>query len=105
MKRIAIVSVLIAVGLNACTWVKVTPEGRAVKAMSAAEVTNCQRLGMTTSQVAAKVGFIKRNEGKLAYELEALARNEAARMGGNVVVADSAVEEGRQRFSIYKCEQ
>ena len=96
---------LAVAGLSACTWVKVTPEARAVKAVTAAEVTNCQRLGTTTSQAAAKVGFINRNAGKLAYELEALARNEAVKMGGDVVVADSPVEEGRQRFIIYKCEQ
>ena len=89
--------------LTACTWVKSTPEGRQVKVLTADAVGNCERLGTTTSKALSKVGFVNRNQGKLSVELELLARNEAAVMGGNAVVVDSEIEEGRQRFAVYKC--
>jgi hypothetical protein len=35
--------------------------------------------------------------------LVALARNEAALMGGDTVVAESPVKDGRQLFGVYRC--
>lgn len=89
--------------LSACTWVKVSAEGESVKLLTVAQAASCERVGATTSQALGKVGFVKRRETKLATELQTLARNEAAEMGGNAIVADGEIEEGRQRFVIYRC--
>ena len=36
-------------------------------------------------------------------ELLRLARNEAGSMGGNAIVPESVIEEGRQTFGVYSC--
>jgi len=97
---------LAAAGLAAasmgCTWVSLTDEGEAVRSAPAAE--SCERLGRTTTKVANRVLFFGRSEDKVADELETLARNEAARMGGNTVVAESEIDdEGRRTFGVYRC--
>jgi hypothetical protein len=55
---------------------------------------------MTKSDVA----YIDRNREKVATELETLARNAAASMGGDTVVPETVVsEQGEQSFGIYRC--
>jgi hypothetical protein len=46
----------------------------------------------------------KTGHRKVAGELEALARNEAALMGGDTVVAELPVKDGRQVFGVYRCQ-
>jgi hypothetical protein len=50
-----------------------------------------------------KITFIKRSNRAQKAELEKLAKNEAAKMGGNAVVADTEIVDGRQTYVIYKC--
>jgi hypothetical protein len=102
--KVGLVVAVIA-GLNACTWVNVTAEGENVKVLTAAQAQNCERVGSTTSQALSKVGFVKRKESKLEKELQSLARNEGANLGGNAVVAEGEIDlkEGRQRFGVYRC--
>ena len=97
-----------ALGLGAllalgCTWVPVAPEGEAVRVAAASEVAGCERRGKTTSKVASRVSLFDRNEEKVAEELATLARNEAGGMGGDTVVAESPIEDGRQTFGVYSC--
>lgn len=91
--------------ISACSWVKVTDEGQSVELLTDAQVQSrdCERIGQTSSKVLHKVWFVKRNAEKQERELANLARNEAATMGGNAVVRDGEIEEGRQRFVIYNC--
>ena len=56
-----------------------------------------------TASPKSRVGGFERKPGKVAAELETLARNEAATMGGNAVVAASTVKDGRQTFGVYHC--
>ena len=49
------------------------------------------------------VVFVPRGSEKVQDELVDLARNEAGVMGGNAIVADSSIEDGRQRFVVYSC--
>lgn len=102
MKKLSLLLVLLA-GLSACSWVPLSPEGEAVAVLSASEAADCQRIGQTTSKVPNKIGFLKRTESQQAEELATLARNEAANMGGNAVVAAEELQEGRQRFIVYRC--
>ncbi|TVZ39529.1 uncharacterized protein DUF4156 [Alteromonadaceae bacterium 2753L.S.0a.02] len=102
MKRLFVVVALLA--CSACTWVKPTEEAEAVRiAESTAEVANCKRLGSTNAMVKSKVTFVKRDQDKVGRELETLARNDAAQMGGNVILNETEMEQGRQTFGIYSC--
>ena len=90
--------------LSGCTWVQLTGEGEKVVVLEKA-FSGCKKLGTTTSTGKADIASVDRNEKKVATELATLARNQAATMGGNVVVAQGPVtEEGRQTFAVYHCE-
>ncbi len=89
-----------------CTWVKVTPEGEQVVLLpdSALIPPSCERLGQTRSHTRARLGLFKRDQEKIATEQATLARNEAARMGGNAIVSLDSSEDGDRLFSIYRCD-
>jgi hypothetical protein len=90
-------------GLAACTWVEPTKEGSEVFLVKDFNVEGCKKLGSTTSYVKHKVGFVTRGEEKVNEELITLAKNKAAEMGGNSIVAQGPAKEGRMSFDIYKC--
>jgi hypothetical protein len=89
--------------LNACTWVKTTPEGESVRVASADAVSGCERKGKVTVSVKNRVSGVERKPTKVATELATLARNEGALLGGDTVVAETAVADGRQVFGVYRC--
>lgn len=89
--------------LQSCAWVKLTPEGEKVRVLDADEVTQCRELGTTTSSVKADIAGIGRKEAKVREELEGLARNAAADMGGDTIVALDGAEDGKQTFAVYRC--
>ncbi|MDX1491864.1 MAG: DUF4156 domain-containing protein [Pseudohongiellaceae bacterium] len=95
---------IIASLLTACgSWVQVTSAGQNVSVASPSEVSNCTRIGSSTSNALDKIGFIDRSGNKLQEELINLARNEAGDMGGNRIVIESPISEGTQSFGIYRC--
>ncbi len=95
--------VLLSMGLTACTWVKLTSEGENVSVINSAD-SACERVGRTISMGKADIASFDRNTEKVATELATLARNHAAVMGGNVIVAEGPVtKEGEQTFTVYKC--
>ena len=60
----------------------------------------------TVANVLAGRPSVEVTEGSISYEGEdllALARNEAVRMGGNVVSPLSGIQAGEQDFAIYRC--
>jgi hypothetical protein len=89
--------------LSACTWVKPTTEGEKVIVSDGAGVSNCERKGEVESALKSRVAGVERNATKVAGELETLARNEAAKMGGDTIVAESNVRDGKQTFAVYRC--
>lgn len=98
------VSVLVvSLMLAACQFVPLTPGGEKARVLSAAEVQQCRKVGNTTASVKGDVLGIKRQESVIAEELERLARNNAAGMGGDTVVPASDIVQGSQLFNIYKC--
>ncbi len=94
---------LITVMGSACTWVQLSVDAEDVELVKATEVSECKKVGSTTSNVMSKFGFYDRDEAKVSEELLNLARNETINMGGNTLVAASAVTEGSQRFTVYSC--
>jgi hypothetical protein len=89
---------------GACTWVKLTEPGEGVRVGTAAQVANCERLGFTHSKTSSRVAFFSRSPQKIDAEVETLARNEAADMGGNTIVPQGPTSsEGRRSFDVYRC--
>lgn len=105
MKRIVTIGagVLLAGSLAACTWVELKPQAEKVRVLSPYEVGRCKLLGNVTSNTAATIGFIARGKSTVQEELYRLARNHAAGMGGDTVVAKGPMMEGEQSFNVYRC--
>lgn len=89
--------------LCACTWVQLTPNGAQVRVRELDEVMECQKLGSTGARTSDHVGIFQRHPEKVAKELESLARNEAANMGGDTIVAVSPIAGGERRYDVYRC--
>ena len=89
--------------LGACTWVKTTPEGESVRVAAADAVGACERKGKVTVSVKNRVSGVERKPTKVETELATLARNEAALLGGDTVVAETPVADGRQVYGVYRC--
>ncbi|MBD3670338.1 MAG: DUF4156 domain-containing protein [Gammaproteobacteria bacterium] len=94
---------LLAFTIQACTWVKLTPEAEKVRVLSATEVESCKTVGKTTVSLKADIAGIDRNQEKVKKELETLGRNHAADMGGDTIVPASEIKDGKQSFDVYRC--
>lgn len=103
MRFTTFVAVLASTLITGCSWVKLVPGAGQVEVVTAAEATQCERIGSATAKSLNKLGFIERNKDKLQTELNTMARNEAEGIGGNTVVAESAITQGQQKFGIYRC--
>ncbi len=102
MKR-AVLPLALLAGVSGCTYVKVSPQGEAVSvAPSVDALAECKKVGSTTVSVVAKV-LLERGKNKVAGELEALARNQAAQMQGDTVVPVTEVHDGQRKFDVYRC--
>ncbi|WP_024851224.1 DUF4156 domain-containing protein [Hydrogenovibrio kuenenii] len=97
------VAIATAMSLSACTWVKPTAGGENVVLVKDYNVKDCKKLGSTTTNVADKIGIIKRDPETIQKELATLAKNTAAKMGGDSIVATSPLQDGTMTFAIYKC--
>jgi hypothetical protein len=83
--------------------VKVTEGGEAVRVATPGEVATCESKGRTHAQTTDRVVIFARRDPPIQLELESLARNEAAQMGGDTIVPATAIEGGRQTFDVYRC--
>ncbi len=88
---------------SACVWVSLTSGGEQVRVLEPAEAADCRRLGSTTSQTTDHVLIFARVDRTVNEEVQSLARNEAAQMGGDGIVPRGALEQGRQSFDVYRC--
>lgn len=103
MRKI-ILAISLGATLSACgNWVNLTSAGRLVTVATPSEVANCRRLGVSTANALSEIVFVERGTAKLQAELIDLARNEAADMGGNRIVVESPIADGRQTFGVYSC--
>jgi len=89
--------------LAGCTFVKPNEQAVGVRVGAAEDVVNCQRLGQTTVSTLARVAGLPRHESSIQDELNTLARNSGANMGGDTVVPSAPHNEGTQTFTIYRC--
>jgi hypothetical protein len=103
MKKTLIAAAAAAAVTAGCTWVKLERGAEGVRLVEPSMVTNCERLGTTTTSVRDRVAGVERNAAKVRAELADLARNSAWDMTGDTIVADGPVREGEQRFIVYRC--
>ncbi|HLF98518.1 MAG TPA: DUF4156 domain-containing protein [Methylococcaceae bacterium] len=89
--------------LSACSFVNLSPGGDKVRLLRLDEVGRCTHLGRVTSNTKATVGFIARNRDTVQEEVNRLARNNAADMGGDSIVPLGPMIEGEQGFNVYRC--
>lgn len=89
--------------LGGCTYVKLQPDAEEVVVLELRRAEKCDKVGETKVSVADKVGFVARGEKAIEKDLEILARNSAADMGGDTVAALSDVQNGQQNFGVYDC--
>ena len=89
---------------SGCAWVRLTEAGEGVRVARPAEVASCEKLGATHSKTSDRAGIFARNPRKIAEEVEYLARNEAANMGGDTIVPQGPItDEGRRSYDVYRC--
>ena len=86
-----------------CNWVKLSEGGQAVRVAKQGEVAGCEAKGRTHAQTTDRVVIFARRDQPIQQELESLARNEAALMGGDTIVPATPIERGRQTFEVYRC--
>jgi len=90
---------------SACSWVKVSEQGSTVAVANIANVRGCDKMSTVTVTVKDNyIGSMKRDPKKVATELTNLARNEAAKSGGNTIVPVTQVKDGSQDFDVYTCQ-
>lgn len=100
MRRLLPVMLVAAAG---CTWIKLTDAGAGVAQAAPDEVAGCRQVGSVTSTTQNRV-LVKRSRGKVSEELIVLARNEAATLGGDTIVPQGPMADGRQDFLVYRCD-
>lgn len=93
-----------ALGLLAgCTWVKLEDSGSGVRVAYDGRVDGCEKAGDIGVSVKDRVGFYDRSDLKVKDELETLARNEAASLPADTLVAKGEPRNGEQSFAAYRC--
>ena len=102
-KRQLSIAMLIMVAVSGCVFVQPTVEGQKVRVLTAPEVDRCRALGNITSTVQDRVGVIVRREDTVADDVLQNAKNAAAEMGGDTIVAASTLSAGKQTFGVYRC--
>ena len=101
--RFAVIAGVAALA-SGCTWVKLTEPGTQVRVSTVAQAASCKKLGATHTKTSNRIAFFSRSQQKIDAELESLARNEAAEMGCDAIVAQGPTSsEGRRSFDVYRC--
>jgi hypothetical protein len=100
--RLLALTALLIAGPTGCAWVELTEDGRGVRIADSVE--GCERLGRVTSTTRAKIAGMKRDDDRKAEELETLARNEAAALGADTLVPESAIVDGHRVWTAYRCD-
>jgi hypothetical protein len=98
------IAIAASVYLSGCTWVALEPEGKRVRVVSSASnVEGCEAKGEITASVRDRIAFMDREPAKVADEVEALARNEAANLGADTILAQGDLADGARTYASYRC--
>jgi len=94
---------LFVFALSGCSFVDVQPGAENI--ILANDESSCKKLGNTTVAVVHEIVWVDRNEETIALELQTLAQNSAAKMGGNAIWPESEIKDGERTFSVYRCDK
>jgi hypothetical protein len=100
--RVTVFLVFLSV-LSGCTMIQPVPGAEAVVVGDPFKIENCALRGSATASVVHKVGFLERLPEVVEDDLARVAANTAVELGGDTIVPQGAVSEGRRKFSVYKC--
>ena len=102
LRHFAAISLTLSLATG-CSLVSLEPEAEDVRVVEQAEAFGCEELGDTKVKVLGKVWFAKRRASHIAEELDTLARNAGADLGGNAVVANGPIKDGVRSYRILRC--
>ncbi len=105
MKNLKINGLLLAFAgiMTACSFVSLNPQAQNVAVAANSNLANnCKFWGNTNVSIWAKADTFQ-SQKSAESQLDTLARNEAATMGGNTVVAESAINNGQRTYGVYNC--
>ena len=97
MKKLAVSMIVAASLLSGCSFVNLTEKGEQIVLLKPAQVTACERIGSTIVAVKDTVAGVDRSVEKMDAELAILARNSAPDIGGDTVVREERLADGKQR--------
>jgi uncharacterized protein DUF4156 len=89
--------------VSACTWVKPTISAENVRVVYDGKVSGCRDAGTISVSVADKIAFYHRSDLKVRDELETLARNQAASLPADTIMASDEPKDGAQNFKAFVC--
>ncbi|MFT5116704.1 MAG: hypothetical protein ACI9NY_000226 [Kiritimatiellia bacterium] len=99
-----LISLLVITASSACTWVELNDLGRNVAIVTSNEVRHCKSIADVSAKTRNQlIGDSTRNTDKVATELSILARNAAAKINANTIVAVSPPRNGEQVFQVFNC--
>lgn len=106
MKNLKMNAILLGVStaLAACSFVSLDPQAKDIMVSTDANtLSNCKFIGNTNVSLWSKASTFQ-SQGKTESQLDTLARNQAATMGGNTVRAESATSDAVQKtYQVYNC--
>ncbi len=100
--KIFMLTIVSILTLGGCATLKLTEAGEKVRVLDPSEVSSCREMGRTNTSITARI-VIERPVETVSKELRIIARNSAARMGGDTIVPLTVLENGNQTFNVYKC--
>ncbi len=103
MRKLIAFILIGVIPLSCSNWVQVTSSGTSVRLLTIQEAEGCDRIGSARAQTLGSVVGLERGAERLQDELSRIARNEAGDMGGNAIVPESVISDGRQSFGVYLC--
>lgn len=101
--KIAMIVLSTLAFVGGCAFVSLDPEAEDVKVLEADRVNDCERLGQTQVTSAHRIGFIPRSDRAIENDLDRLARNSAADMGGDTAVRKTDITEGTATYEVFDC--
>src|SRR5690606_359602 len=88
----------------ACTWVKLEASARDVLVLPAERLApDCRSLGKVKVSVLDKVGVLARHAEGIVADLDPLARNHAAKVGGATAGPRGPENNGIREYEIFRC--
>jgi len=97
--------ILAALLIGGCanTGLKLSSAGEKVRVLDPDEVSSCREMAKVNAATTRVIMGVERPDATIAKELRIVARNRAAKLGGDTIVPLTIVEDGAQAFVVYKC--